>query len=220
MDKNVKAQLRAMKSRPLSERLRYLWSYYKWHALIFLLLLLLAASTLHDILHQKSTAFSALFVNAYALEESVQFSDGFAAYAGIDLRTSNLYFDTAYYETDQVNENTITTRQYITTHIASGELDVLAIDAANFQESDTLFYTDLREVLSPELLRTLQDALFWVQDSDSGEEIPIAVRIDTAARFSGSYALPEGPYLLGICVNTDHGDTAAAFLSYLFSDAS
>ena len=219
MDKNVKAQLHTMKSHPLSERLRYLWSYYKWHALIFLLLLLLAASTLHDILHQKSTAFSALFVNAYALEESVQFSDGFAAYAGIDLRTANLYFDTAYYETDQVNENTITTRQYITTHIASGELDVLAIDAANFQESDTLFYMDLRKVLSPELLSTFQDALFLAQDADTGEEIPIAVRIDTAARFSNSYALPEGPYLLGICVNTGHTDTAVAFLSYLLSEA-
>lgn len=217
MDKTPRENFREMQKQPFSVRMQYFWEYYKWHTIITIAVIAMAISLISAIVNQKDSAFSALFVNAYALEESEAFRQEFIEYADIHLDEETCDMTTSYFDIDYSSENSIATRQYILTHVASGELDVFAVDETNFQESDADMLLDLRTVLPEQTIEAHSDRLYWVFSEDAGAEIPVALRVEDAARLTNAYALPQGSYLLGFCASSQNTDKAPLFIDYLFS---
>ena len=150
----------AMKDQPLKEKLKYFRDYYLTTTLVVLAILIGAIWLIKDMVSGKETAFNAVFVNSLQLKEDLApFTDPFAELTGIDTQEYEVRIDSSYTLSDgsSYDENSYYSMQIIMTRLAAQEIDVMAMDAANFTKyvyNET--FADLRTVLPETLLGKLE----------------------------------------------------------------
>lgn len=148
----------ALKDQPLKEKLKYFRDYYLTTTLVVLAIIVGAVWLIKDMVSGKETAFNAVFVNALQLQEALDpFTDPFIESIGIDQEKYEVRIDASYTLSEGYDENSYYSMQIIMTRLAAQEIDVMAMDAANFTKyvyNET--YADLRTFLPETLLSKLE----------------------------------------------------------------
>ena len=74
-------------AQPKGERFSYFWDYYKWPAIIAVVLVIALIQTTIMIVNRKETVFTAYILNTTATTKDEEFLQGFFDYAGLDSDT-------------------------------------------------------------------------------------------------------------------------------------
>lgn len=166
---DIKAEWEKMREKPLSERIAYFLSYYKWYAVAAIAVLALIATILVGNLLKKEPVLSGVMLNSStATSESAfdDFSKRFLDETGIDSEefevsiTSNL----TYRPEDQENaESNYATVQTLAAQAAGALLDFIVGDISTMQNLGySGFFTDLSELLTQEQMQQLAPDLCYI----------------------------------------------------------
>lgn len=241
-----KEQREAIKEKSFREKLKYFVYYYKWHVLGGLAIVLLLTALVRDMLNSKEMAMFGLFLNAYSttLESPDEFVEDFAAYADIDLNENSLSFEHTFRMGEQMDQAGLEANQMIMVYLAAGDLDVMTMDEYNFNKyAYKDVYSNLRTLLSEEMLEQYKDYLFYIDnafmeevdrvakeetldyvitypdytDPDSMEDpIPVGINLTVSEKYHEYYSYGDDEGFIGILINTKNADKCKKIFEFLF----
>lgn len=236
----------ALKHGTLKQKLTYFADYYKWHAIIAVIAISVVISFVVQILTRKETALFVCMVNTYALE-SEDYIAGFAEFAGIDLDSQELAFDTSIsIQENALDETSMASSQKLLVYIAAGELDVMITDAETIQlyTSNGFFY-DMREFLTPEqtercepyfyyidmkAVQELQEAMDNFDESyvpsypdprkpDQMEQpVPVGLYLNESEGLMDSFSFKTEDVILAVLQNTKKPEMVRQFIDYVTAE--
>lgn len=235
----------AIKNGTPKQKLSYFIYYYKWHVIAAVLVVLAVISLIRHYADQKDTAFYACLVNSVEGENTAEYIQSFADYAGIDTNAYEICFDTSILISDpEANPETIeAASQKLMIYIAAGNLDVLLTDAHSIQHyaNAQLFY-DLRDFLTPEQLELYEPYFYYVDltvvqalqetmvnseeeyiptypDPTKPEEmdqpVPVGIWIKSNGALTKNYAFLSNDLVLAVLPNAKNPETASKFIDFL-----
>lgn len=238
-----KEQRKSIKNRSIQERISFLWEYYGIKSIGLLLAIAIAITFIVNMATKKEYAFTGIFFGAETQESSDSYLEDFAKAADIDLKKYALSVQN---HLDIQMDQQITTEIYqsmetFTAMVAAKSVDCFAGNAELFLYYAYMGYaTDLRTVLSPEMLDQLSADLHYIdgqlieeqetanegfssaysQRPDStkpelmNDPIPVAISLNAATdAFKENYRFGENA-VIGICSSSERSENALAFLRY------
>lgn len=220
----AKAEHAKLRRMSLRGKLSYIVTYY-WVQLGLIVLVLALGLYLHSQMSVQlaENHFAACFANTTAeLGPDSEFGQGFARYAGYDLKQKNLVLmDKCWCKPGEASAFNNTYYNLLVTYLDSATLDVLVMpadDLAAVGQSGRLM--DLRDERTAAIFEAYQDRLLWVvpnAQSDYGDA-PVPVGIDLSGTPLVGTDAPYGESaVLGVNSLAPHPEQAAVFLSYLFT---
>lgn len=220
----AKAEHAKLRRMSLRGKLSYIVTYY-WVQLGLIVLVLALGLYLHSQMSVQlaENHFAACFANTTAeLGPDSEFGQGFARYAGYDLKQKNLVLmDECWCKPGEASAFNNTYYNLMVTYLDSATLDVLVMpadDLAAVGQSGRLM--DLRDERTAAIFEAYQDRLLWVvpnAQSDYGDA-PVPVGIDLSGTPLVGTDAPYGESaVLGVNSLAPHPEQAAVFLSYLFT---
>ena len=218
----AKAEHAKLRRMSLRGKLSYIVTYY-WVQLGLIVLVLALGLYLHSQMSVQlaENHFAACFANTTAeLGPDSEFGQGFARYAGYDLKQKNLVLmDECWCKPGEASALNNTYYNLMVTYLDSATLDVLVMpadDLAAVGQSGRLM--DLRDERTAAIFEAYQDRLLWVvpnAQSDYGDA-PVPVGIDLSGTPLVGTDAPYGESaVLGVNSLAPHPEQAAVFLSYL-----
>ena len=199
---------------PRREQLRYIWDYYKLYLTAFAALLLIGGTTAwHLATTPAENWFFACFANTTVnLGEGSGFYDGFANWAGYDLKEKNLVFEDQLYCRPSTNPMGDSYYELLVAYLEAGTLDVVLMEEAELVAlGETGRLIDLRDERTEDLCASCEDRLVYVTSSE-GEVVPVGIDLSDTALAAEAYG---GDCVLGVSANVPHPDQVSVFLSYL-----
>lgn len=211
----IREQQSKLKGKPLSEKIKYFWDYYKIHTLAAIVLVIIAANLIYTIATQKDSVLDVALVNTFLKEEydSEELAADFALYAGIDTNKYEISIDpdlfVDYEGTDQYSYANL---QKLTAMAAAGTLDVmLANDDYIDHNLNAGIFTDLHDFFTDEELARYEDRLIYREIQEYDEAIPIGIDVRDS-KYLISDLIPAWFCPASTCQNPEN---AKLFLEYL-----
>ncbi len=242
---HIKKASAEVRGKPPKERLEYFWDYYKWHAIVIVLVIAILTQGIVGICNRRETVFSGIFLNCKISVEDDAFLQGFYDYAGIDASSQEATFYTDLTLTDGKNQNDINTFRRIMAGIANKDTDIIVGQTEAFRlcaYNSTALFADLRQILDAETLASIASRLYYIDgvvlrelDAPVGTQvyvdvamlpdptkpeamkdpIPVGILISDLEDFQSAYYLTDAPVYIGIVANAPRPDTAQQFIDYL-----
>ena len=241
-----KEEREALKHGTLKQKFSYFMDYYKWHAIITVLVLIAVISFIVQTVTRKEVALYVCMLNTMT-QDAEGYAAGFAEFADIDLGSYDLTFDTSMHIREgELDETTIVASQKLIVHIAAGELDVMVTDAGtikNYTVND--YFYDLREFLTPEqakrcepyfyyvdmkVVREWQEALTNLDESyvpsypdprrpeEMEEPVPVGLCLDDSVYLKRSFYFLDSDVVLAVFQNTSRPETVRQFINYVMAE--
>lgn len=182
-----KKQREALKDKPFKEKWSYFWYYYKVHVIVVICVLILAGTTIHDIVTTKDIAFYVAFLNCFATDQDEEFIDDFAQLTDIDLEENDVYLDSNMrFNVTQYDENSMAAAQKFLAMSAAGEIDVVVTDRDVFASyADNGTFMDLHNYLTEDQIEKYKDHFFYFDEGILDDEV------DYEAIANSELAIPE-----------------------------
>ncbi|MCM1251216.1 MAG: hypothetical protein NC321_00180 [Clostridium sp.] len=205
----IKEQNRKTKDMSLKGKLQYFWDYYKIHTAVILAVLALTIMFIQQYRANKDYAFYATLINVNTnLVQNNQWSDEFAAYAGIDTEEFAVAVDTSFIlSNSDFSEYSISSMEKLVVMISAGIIDVIVADTGTFEsQAQNEYYANLEEVLPQEMLDKYSDYLYYT-DAATIEATENALYAEEEMPSPDTYIIDhhdpssmEQPIPVGICL--------------------
>lgn len=209
-----------LKQKSLKERLSYFIYYYKWHTVAVVALIAMTVSIVTNIVTRKDSAFYVCLLNTLDTSQSEEYVQSFAEYAGIDTKEYEVTFDTSMMISDDGrDEISIATYQRLTVYTAAGDMDALIAPPEIMERyaAEEVFY-DLRDLLTPEETALYAPYFYYVTDRETGNSIPIGIRLDSCQRLKENYLLGSNEMLVGVYINSKNAGNAVKFIEFIMQE--
>lgn len=179
----IREQLQKLKDMSFKNKLGYLWHYYKIHTIVTVIIIIFAATLIHDIVTHKDFAFYALLINAETpYIDYLAYGNEFEQYAGINTDKYVAFFDTSSkISNEYYSQDSAANTDKIAAMIYTGTIDVIVADTYAFEyyaQSET--FVNLEDVLPKEVLEKYSHSLYYTD-------------ADTYVRYEDDYSSGEMP---------------------------
>lgn len=238
---HTKKVLKDMKGKPVKEQFMYFLDYYKWYALITVILIAFLIHGVVSCVTSKDTLFSGILINSFPVDDGTSFLQGYYSQAGIDPTKETVAFQTQILLGEEDTTENITALQLIHASVAANETDFVTGQETPFRHcaySVSQILGDLRNYLPQETLLELSDRLYYIDGAiliqiqncmDAGEiiyplpncpedmidPIPVGIDISGCEAFMSSYYPYDTAVYLGITANSDNLKEALRFVDYM-----
>lgn len=176
----IKEQQLKTKDMPLKDKLKYFWGYYKIHAFVIIIALVLVITLIHDIATVKDYSFYALMLNSPQLS-SESIAASFTEYADLDTEKHECIIDTSFSLSMQTySQYDLATSQKLIALVQANDLDTVIMAPDTFYNYGlSEMFADLRTVFTDDELSRYSDCLYYIdyaeveaanEDSDYEEE--------------------------------------------------
>lgn len=220
LTENLKAAWKTIREQPKGEQFSYFWEYYKWPAIVAVVLVAALLSSIVGLINRKETVFTGYILNSNAIEKDDEFLQGFYDYAGIDANKQEAAFYTDMYFMPGYNQKNTEVFQRILGGIHTGDADFIAGPTEHFQRCayhPGRMFADLREFLDEETFAKLSDRFYYVDGAILDQlNAPVGESVNTAGILYPNPLKPElmeNPIPVGIAV----GDRETFRASYYYS---
>ena len=241
-----KAQRESIKNKPLSARISYFWTYYKWHVIISLAVIGTILSLVVEISSEKEKALYCAVVNGYSLDQDSSLANAFAEHLQLDTNKYTITINHNFTLGADANSASLVSVQYLNTYLEEGELDALVMDPDHFLDyAYSGYFQSLPHCLDAETLEKLSGNLIYIDVSvaesitkrlESGEFLtaaeypyskdpstlaqPVAFGIDISnmTKFTDAYRYEGGICYYGIVANAEYLSNAVEFVSFLLEE--
>lgn len=201
-----------------SDKLWYIWSYYKLHICGVLLALFFAIGIGNTVYKNSfTTELHCIFLNNYAETElnAAPLEQDFAAYLNLGSK-QKITSETSFISLNDTTEFSYASMAKISALLAARELDVIIGDTALLDHYASMgAFLDLEAELPTDTLALVQDRLHYAARED-GSTYACAIDLSDTA-FAADSNLAQNPPLLGIIVSSERTDTAKRLISYIFA---
>ena len=159
-------QKAALKNMKAKAKLAYYWEYYRIHALVAIISIVVGISLIYNIANNKDYSFYALIINSFH-SSGEEMAEEFSEFSGLDNERLKCFIEAdMVFNVDEFSTYEIAAVQRIAATVMAGDLDVMITDAHTFiYFSDSEFFVDLRSVLSEAALKQYQDHLFYIDQA-------------------------------------------------------
>lgn len=157
----------ALKHGTPKEKLSYFVYYYKWHVIITVCVIIMAAVLANQILTRKDTAFYAAMINGVDTLHTESEDDPFTQYSGVDTNKSSVIYDTSMFiDFNSMNERTIDSTEKFVIYIAASEIDVVISgeDIIRKYAQNETFY-DLTKFLTEEQVKEYRPYFYYIDNA-------------------------------------------------------
>lgn len=217
---NLKTSWKTIMEQPKEERFSYFWDYYKWPAIIAVVLVIALISTVFSVINRKETVFTGYILNSTATAKDEEFLQAFFDYAGLDSETQEAAIYTDMYLHAGQSQKNAEVFQRIMAGIAINDADFIVGQAEPFRMcayNTSRIFADLRNFLDAETLEKYADRLYYI-DGAIVEKLsaPVGESVNTAGLIYPNPGKPENmedPIPVGIAV----GDREGLRASYYYS---
>ncbi len=218
---NFRKEQAKIAAMPLPDKISYLFTYYKFHALAILVVLVIAISLLVSFLTKKEELLTGALINVTTSDagEKALTEDVLALLEG-DSKTQmvRLLPDTVIdYSGQDKSQMNLGETSKILAMVANQALDYIIGNEAAIQSygmEDGL--RDLSQFLPEELYETWSDSILTITLEATGEEIPVAIDISDSP-FAKEYSFSEGPCYLAFYSNSLRSEASLAFAKYILT---
>lgn len=207
------------------QKLDHIWTYYKGWILGAVFILFVIVLTVSDMAAPKSQ-LDALMLNCDAEESDAVGFEAFFAEYGYEYYDGAVSLNTnlGFYSEDELSraEDVAAYRQensekelILSAQVAAGNTELLFGTEEHFLFiAEQGLLTDLREILSDELLEEYADCLIYTDESGTAERYPCAVALEYSPWLAenGYY---EGQCMFGVMYLADNMEMAADFADFL-----
>lgn len=177
----------ALKHGTPKEKFSYFMDYYKWHVIITVCVIIVAAVFIKQILERRDTVFYVAMINGVdTFEESDP--DPFVQYSGIDTGKSAVIYDTSMFiDFNSLDQISIDSAQKFVVYLSAAEMDVVISggDIIRKYAHNETFY-DLREFLTEEQIREYEPYFYYMDNA-------VVEQINTAQDAFDYEFIPEYP---------------------------
>ena len=211
------ARLRGMTWR---ERVEYLWTYYRYHALAALGAIIIAVLAAYGLSEaRKDVLISGIFINIDTSDEGyAHLSDGYWQACGGRRGTRADIIETMKirYSQEDPDQDSVTLMTSIDTMISARSLDYMVLDETALSYYGPLENcADLESALPPELYARLSDRAVSSYGIERGGEYAAALEL-TGSPFESRYGLKGGRAYLVITANAKDPEKVEQFIKYFF----
>lgn len=232
----IREQNRKMKDMTLKGKLSHLWTYYKFHAAMIIVAVIIIAYLAHHFATYRETRLYAILVNAYVPEDTgtAALTEEFEEYSGIDRDKYQVYFDTSFNLSDKASYETGSTNEKLATLLYAKTPDVLIANTSVFEYyAQREYFADLEQLLPEEVLDEYKDYLYYtdaatfidetdinnLDSTDEAELFTINRNDDTVINHHDPSGMEE-PVLVGIAIPEDSGLYQTGYYDYLAENGS
>lgn len=235
-----KEQWEKLKDKPLTDKLKYIFTYY-WAAILGVVCVIaFATSWISSALSQKDAALSGYLLNGMTVSSyNDDLTQEFMELQQIDSNEYDfkLHANNSYSSTE-MSDTSIAVLESIVVQVAAGELDFIVTDLETYPILSA-YFADLRTVMTEEQLEKWKDNLVYVEKdalerltsgeldtielpqyflSDEGlsDPVPLGIRLPDSSRLFDAYAFPQGEVIFGITHSAKNLSNTFAFLNYIF----
>jgi hypothetical protein len=212
--REYKTEREKLREMTLKEKLGYLWEYYRIHAAIVVIVIIIISYVLHGILSPKiETKFYAAFVdNIVPIDTLDQYQAEFSDYLKLNPQKAKVNFNNNFYLSSD-SSYSMNMKQALSTYIYAKEIDVIIAPESEFKNFAYYgFLSPLTDELPTDLYSNLTDH-FYLSDQDKNTEKQVfGIYLNDTELYKGA----KEPYLLGIVANARHKENAAMFLRFLY----
>ena len=229
-------QLKALKNKPLKDKVKHIFTYYKLPIIAIVLVVLMAGSFVSHLASAKRTVLHVYCLDAFVAQEReepflLELSQG----VGIDQEKECIEITAKLNLQDELYEG-----EALAAQIMGGMIDVLALsEDASMQWLYQDVFADLSEMLTADQLRAYEDMLLYVDgavlekmdhlsqqenplqfpDPTKPEEmedpIPVVVRVLDGSEFSDIFFSNQQSIVIGIVANAPNPENAVFFVDYV-----
>lgn len=215
-----KSEREKLREMPFKKKMSYLWEYYKYHALVTIIIIIFLTSIIIDIIIPDiKTVLYAAVINC-PVDEAVmdEFEADFSELLQLNPKREEVNINTNFYFSDN-DEYTINLKQALVTYVAAKEIDIIIAPKSEFGNyAYNGFFAPLSDQLPSDLYSSLADCFYMTATvDDPGKEV-YGIYINDTSLFKKSLLnISSDPYILGIVANSTHKENAIEFIRYLFN---
>ncbi len=208
-----------LKQMKRSDRIWYIWTYYKFHIFAAVLVLVLIQVIASSLYHRSfKTALHCICVNSRSETgiDADPLEKDFASWLGLG-KKETIIMETAFISYDNAANNySYANMAKISALVSTRDLDILICDTENLDHYAELDgFMDLEQGLSPEMLSLVQDRLYYCPGPDGS---PHAYAVDiSGTEFASRSRLTQTPPLFGIISNSERIQNTEALIRYIFA---
>ena len=194
----------------------HLWTYYKWYAIIPLIIIFVIVSMIHSYLSEtKKDYLNIAFVNAHQEAEDI-FKD-YASSIGKKIRVDYSFFAPKNDDSVYVDPEMAASVQNLASLLRDGTVDVIFTNARSIKEYGASAVGDLRQTLSEDQLKELKekDRILYLTD-DSGNEVPCAILVTGIAMFEPAYSDSTEKHYLMVNPFSEKKEETRLLIEYIF----
>lgn len=216
----IREQNKKWKNMTPGQKKKYFMTYYKWHVVIFCVILFFVAILIRDLV--RGNRESLLYVMVLNNSEQYMYQglmNEFAEYASIDTGQYNLIWDTDnIFKEDQYDYTSIAAIQKFGSYSADGMLEAIILpesDVAYF-EKEEYFIVDLRDFLNEDVYAAVQDRLYTYHCASSGEDLSIGFYLKSEDRAfeMGLFEEEDRPVIIPLS-NSSHLEYLYLFMAFM-----
>lgn len=216
---SLKASRNKIMEQPKGERFSYFWDYYKWPAIIAVVLVITLIQTTITIVNRKETVFTGYILNSTATTKDEEFLQGFFDYASLDSSKAEAAIYSDLYLHPGKSQKNAEVFQRIMAGIAINDADFVVGLEEPFRMcayNTSRIFVDLRKFLDAETLEKFSHRLYYI-DGALLEKLsaPVGETVNTAGIIYPNPTKPElmeDPIPVGLAV----GDREALRASYYY----
>ena len=191
----LKDSWKTIMEQPKGERFSYFWDYYKWPAIIALVLVIAMIQTGISIANRKETVFTGYILNSTATAKDTEFLQGFFDYAGLDNNTQEAAIYSDMYLHQGQSQKNAETFQRIMAGITINDADFIVGQADPFRMcayNTSRIFVDLRLFLDVETLEKYADRLYYIDGAIVEKlSVPVGESVNTAGIIYPNPSKPE-----------------------------
>lgn len=229
-------QLKALKGKPLKDKLKHIFTYYKLPIIAIVLVVMIAVSFVSQLASAKHTVLHVYCLDALVAQEKektilLEISQA----VGIDQEKEQIEITVKQNPQGELYEG-----EALAAQIMGGMIDVLALpEDISLQWLYQDVFADLSEILTADQLRAYEDMLLYVDgavlekmdhlsqqenplqfpDPTKPEEmedpIPVAVRVLDGSEFADVFFSNQQSIVIGIVANAPNPENAVFFVDYV-----
>ena len=208
----------ALKSAPLSARIKYFWDYNRGKVIIGIILLLIAGGFISAQLTKKEQVVSGVFLNCFEQKYVLgEFSEEFLTVNEFNSKKQETYFvtDLPYMVGESADSANVDVNQALYVYASSGVMDFIVSDPATMDDlAKKYFFIDLRDVLSEEKCKELEDK-FVTYENEDGKLVPILINIGKNDKMVKAYGEEYDSLQMGIMLDNAHPENMDIIIDYL-----
>ena len=239
-----KEEREALKNGTFQQKLSYFMDYYKWHVIVSVVALILVISIVVQMINEKDSVLYVCLLNTIEYNDTEEYIQSLAEYAGINLNKESIHFDTSLFiEPGQLDQNSLLSIQKFVTYLAAGQLDMIITDSVSIADyaNDEYLY-DMREFLTPEQVEKYEQYFYYVDmavvqkkleaRSDLNQEfipdypdprhpenmeqpIPVGLYLEGENALKTLFSFRSDEVIIGVFGNTKYEENASRFIDFL-----
>jgi hypothetical protein len=218
---NNQSEKEKLRDMPLKKKLSYLWDYYRYHALLFIVIAAFIYYAIYSFTKPKieTKLYTAIINNTVEPEIWDEYVERISEHLDLDTVTENAILNYKFYYNGDA-EYEVNMRQAFTVYLAASEIDVIIAPMSEFSDYvDNGFFTPLSDQLPTDLYSSLTDRFYLSETEDNPKVSAYGLYLEDTKLYK-EHSLSsddDDPVLIGIVTNSPHMQNSVEFIRYIFN---